>query len=79
MSTAPPQCSGSVLIEREVIRNQPISIYEQLELGRHWGRLHKHATGPVPQELGLEEVHRKSLLLPIGGEITDRRMISSLS
>lgn len=60
MSTVPLMCSGSVLIEREVFRNQPVSIYEQLELGHHWGRLHKHATGPVPQESGLEEVHRKS-------------------
>jgi len=40
-----------------VLRNQPIDIHQQLELGRHFGRLHKHATTPVPKEEGLEEVH----------------------
>lgn len=40
-----------------VLRDQPINIQEQLELGRYFGRLHKHATTPVPREDGLEEVH----------------------
>ena len=41
-----------------VFRDQPINIHEQLELGRHFGPLHKHATTGVPIEPGLEEVHR---------------------
>ncbi|KZT53673.1 alpha-ketoglutarate-dependent sulfonate dioxygenase [Calocera cornea HHB12733] len=40
-----------------VLRNQPITIEEQLELGRYFGPLHKHATTPVPRQPGLEEVH----------------------
>ncbi|KAA1477176.1 alpha-ketoglutarate-dependent sulfonate dioxygenase [Dentipellis sp. KUC8613] len=45
--------------ERGVVffRDQEINIYEQLDLARHWGPLHKHATTPVPREPGLEEVH----------------------
>ncbi|PCH42062.1 TauD-domain-containing protein [Wolfiporia cocos MD-104 SS10] len=45
--------------ERGVVffRDQEISIREQLELARHFGPLHKHATTPVPREPGLEEVH----------------------
>ncbi|KAN0141095.1 alpha-ketoglutarate-dependent sulfonate dioxygenase [Lactarius tabidus] len=39
-----------------VFRNQEINIYEQLDLGRHWGPLHKHGRTPIPQEPGLEEV-----------------------
>lgn len=40
-----------------VFRDQEITIPQQLELGRHFGPLHKHATTPVPREAGLEEVH----------------------
>ncbi|KZP00334.1 alpha-ketoglutarate-dependent sulfonate dioxygenase [Calocera viscosa TUFC12733] len=40
-----------------VFRNQAITIEEQLELGRYFGPLHKHATTPVPRQPGLEEVH----------------------
>ena len=39
-----------------VFRNQDINIHEQLDLARHWGPLHKHATTPIPKN-GLEEVH----------------------
>ncbi|EPT01675.1 hypothetical protein FOMPIDRAFT_1059637 [Fomitopsis schrenkii] len=48
-----------LIAERGVVffRDQEISIREQLELGRYWGPLHKHATTPVPREPGLEEVH----------------------
>lgn len=38
-------------------RDQEINIHEQLELARHFGPLHKHATTGVPREPGLEEVH----------------------
>ncbi|KAI0311331.1 hypothetical protein OF83DRAFT_1069006 [Amylostereum chailletii] len=38
-------------------RDQEIDIYGQLELARHWGPLHKHATTPIPKQPGLEEVH----------------------
>lgn len=44
----------------KVFRNQDINIHEQLDLGRHWGPLHKHATTAIPQESGLEEVHGSS-------------------
>ncbi len=40
-----------------VFRDQEINVHEQLELARHFGRLHKHATTGVPREPGLEEVH----------------------
>ena len=40
-----------------VFRDQEINIQEQLELARHFGPLHKHATTPIPKEPGLEEVH----------------------
>ncbi|KAI5805015.1 hypothetical protein EDC01DRAFT_354505 [Geopyxis carbonaria] len=41
-----------------VFRDQEdFSIEDQLELGRHFGTLHKHATTSVPQKEGLEEVH----------------------
>ncbi|KAF7986465.1 hypothetical protein HWV62_31247 [Athelia sp. TMB] len=45
--------------ERGVVffRDQDIDIHQQLELARHFGPLHKHATTPVPKEPGLEEVH----------------------
>jgi len=48
-----------LIAERGVVffRDQEINIHEQLELGRYWGPLHKHATTPIPKEPGLEEVH----------------------
>ncbi|KAF8896076.1 alpha-ketoglutarate-dependent sulfonate dioxygenase [Infundibulicybe gibba] len=44
--------------ERGVVffRDQELDIYQQLDLGRHFGPLHKHATTPIPRN-GLEEVH----------------------
>lgn len=39
-----------------VFRDQEINIHEQLELARHFGPLHKHATTPIPRN-GLDEVH----------------------
>ncbi|KAF8643264.1 hypothetical protein AX16_009148 [Volvariella volvacea WC 439] len=44
--------------ERGVVflRDQPLNIHEQLDLARHFGPLHKHATTPIPRN-GLEEVH----------------------
>ncbi|KAF5391557.1 hypothetical protein D9757_002512 [Collybiopsis confluens] len=44
--------------ERGVVffRDQEINIEEQLNLARHFGPLHKHATTPIPRN-GLEEVH----------------------
>lgn len=39
-------------------RNQTgLDINAQLELGRYFGELHKHATTSVPRKPGLEEVH----------------------
>ncbi|KAI0707254.1 TauD-domain-containing protein [Earliella scabrosa] len=48
-----------LVAERGVVffRDQEITIEEQLELARHFGTLHKHATTPVPRQPGLEEVH----------------------
>ncbi|EIN10030.1 alpha-ketoglutarate-dependent sulfonate dioxygenase [Punctularia strigosozonata HHB-11173 SS5] len=48
-----------LVAERGVVflRDQEISIREQLDLARHFGPLHKHATTPIPKEPGLEEVH----------------------
>ncbi|KAH9902669.1 alpha-ketoglutarate-dependent sulfonate dioxygenase [Cubamyces lactineus] len=48
-----------LIAERGVVffRDQELNIHEQLELARHFGPLHKHATTPVPREPGLEEVH----------------------
>ncbi|KAG6369682.1 hypothetical protein JVT61DRAFT_14107 [Boletus reticuloceps] len=43
--------------ERRLFRDQELNIHEQLDLGRHFGPLHKHATTPIPKEPGLEEVH----------------------
>ncbi|KAH0833344.1 hypothetical protein J3R83DRAFT_12413 [Lanmaoa asiatica] len=45
--------------ERGVVffRDQELNIHEQLDIARHFGPLHKHATTPVPKEPGLEEVH----------------------
>ncbi|OJA10748.1 hypothetical protein AZE42_04253 [Rhizopogon vesiculosus] len=37
-------------------RDQALNIHEQLDIARHFGPLHKHATTPIPRE-GLEEVH----------------------
>ncbi|KAJ3504783.1 hypothetical protein NMY22_g17806 [Coprinellus aureogranulatus] len=47
-----------LVAERGVVflRNQEIDIYGQLELARHFGPLHKHATTGIPRN-GLEEVH----------------------
>ncbi|KAF7773363.1 hypothetical protein Agabi119p4_5530 [Agaricus bisporus var. burnettii] len=47
-----------LVAERGVVffRDQEIDIHQQLELGRHFGPLHKHATTPMPK-CGLEEVH----------------------
>lgn len=40
----------------QVFRDQPLDIHEQLNLGRHFGPLHKHATTGEPREGGLDEV-----------------------
>ncbi|KAJ8072897.1 hypothetical protein PM082_016456 [Marasmius tenuissimus] len=47
-----------LVAERGVVffRNQDINIHEQLDIARHFGPLHKHATTPIPKN-GLEEVH----------------------
>ncbi|KIL58763.1 hypothetical protein M378DRAFT_188160 [Amanita muscaria Koide BX008] len=47
-----------LVAERGVVffRDQEIDIDQQLDLGRYWGTLHKHATTPIPRN-GLEEVH----------------------
>ncbi|PPQ75251.1 hypothetical protein CVT24_007429 [Panaeolus cyanescens] len=47
-----------LVAERGVVflRDQEITIEEQLELARYFGPLHKHATTPIPR-VGLEEVH----------------------
>ncbi|KAG7089349.1 hypothetical protein E1B28_011039 [Marasmius oreades] len=47
-----------LVAERGVVffRDQEINITEQLDLARHFGPLHKHATTPIPRN-GLEEVH----------------------
>ncbi|KAJ8584385.1 TauD-domain-containing protein [Rhizopogon salebrosus TDB-379] len=44
--------------ERGVVffRDQALDIHEQLDIARHFGPLHKHATTPIPRA-GLEEVH----------------------
>ncbi|KAG2739912.1 hypothetical protein P692DRAFT_20642209, partial [Suillus brevipes Sb2] len=44
-------------IPRIVFRDQELSVHEQLDIARHFGPLHKHATTLVPREPGLEEVH----------------------
>jgi len=36
---------------------EDFEVEDQLELGRYWGPLHKHATTSVPQKEGLDEVH----------------------
>ena len=36
---------------------EDFEVEDQLELGRCWGPLHKHATTSVPRKEGLEEVH----------------------
>ncbi|KAJ3887273.1 alpha-ketoglutarate-dependent sulfonate dioxygenase [Lentinula edodes] len=47
-----------LVAERGVVffRDQEINIQEQLDLARHFGPLHKHATTPIPKA-GIEEVH----------------------
>ncbi|KIK33584.1 hypothetical protein CY34DRAFT_18281 [Suillus luteus UH-Slu-Lm8-n1] len=40
-----------------VIRDKELSVHEQLDIARHFGSLHKHATILVLQEQGLKEVH----------------------
>ncbi|KAF5359618.1 hypothetical protein D9756_003264 [Leucocoprinus leucothites] len=47
-----------LVAERGVVflRDQNIDIHQQLDLARHFGPLHKHATTPIPKN-GLEEVH----------------------
>ncbi|KAG6857392.1 hypothetical protein H0H87_004754 [Tephrocybe sp. NHM501043] len=47
-----------LIAERGVVffRDQEIDIHQQLDLARHFGPLHKHATTPIPRN-GLEEVH----------------------
>jgi sulfonate dioxygenase len=47
-----------LVAERGVVffRDQEIDIRGQLDLARHFGPLHKHATTPIPRN-GLEEVH----------------------
>ncbi|KAG6865785.1 hypothetical protein C0991_011777 [Blastosporella zonata] len=47
-----------LIAERGVVffRDQEIDIHQQLDLARHFGPLHKHATTPIPKN-GLEEVH----------------------
>lgn len=58
------QHHACVLTISPVFRDQPLNIHEQLELARYFGPLHKHATGPVPQEPGLEEVQGQPSPLP---------------
>ncbi|KAF8150691.1 alpha-ketoglutarate-dependent sulfonate dioxygenase [Crassisporium funariophilum] len=47
-----------LVAERGVVffRDQELDIHEQLDLARHFGPLHKHATTPITRS-GLEEVH----------------------
>ncbi|EAU85551.1 alpha-ketoglutarate-dependent sulfonate dioxygenase [Coprinopsis cinerea okayama7 len=47
-----------LVAERGVVffRDQEIDIYGQLELAKHWGPLHRHATTPITKN-GLEHVH----------------------
>ncbi|KAJ7455314.1 hypothetical protein B0H11DRAFT_2067619 [Mycena galericulata] len=47
-----------LVAERGVVffRDQEIDIHGQLDLARHFGPLHKHATTPIPR-VGLEHVH----------------------
>ncbi len=39
-----------------VFRNQEISVQEQLDLGRYYGPLHKHAAAAMPKDPALEEL-----------------------
>ncbi|KAG1755298.1 hypothetical protein EDD22DRAFT_957392 [Suillus occidentalis] len=43
-----------------VVRDQELSVHEQLDIARQFGALHKHATILVTQEPGLEEVQGES-------------------
>ncbi|KAF7327966.1 Alpha-ketoglutarate-dependent sulfonate dioxygenase [Mycena kentingensis (nom. inval.)] len=47
-----------LVAERGVVffRDQEIDIHGQLDIARHFGPLHKHATTPIPRN-GMEEVH----------------------
>ncbi|KAK7033258.1 putative alpha-ketoglutarate-dependent sulfonate dioxygenase [Favolaschia claudopus] len=47
-----------LVAERGVVffRDQELDIHGQLNIARHFGPLHKHATTPIPRN-GLEEVH----------------------
>jgi sulfonate dioxygenase len=47
-----------LVAERGVVffRDQEINVQEQLDIARHFGPLHRHATTPIPRA-GLEEVH----------------------
>lgn len=44
----------SVVIFRD---QHDFEVEDQIELGRHFGTLHKHATTGIPRRPGLEEVH----------------------
>lgn len=44
------------LVMPKVFRDQEMNIYQQLDIARHFGPLHRHATTPIPR-IGLEEVH----------------------
>jgi len=49
-----------LVAERGVVffrEQNDFGLKEQLELGRYFGPLHKHATTPVPKKEGLHEVH----------------------
>ncbi|TPX72628.1 hypothetical protein SpCBS45565_g00280 [Spizellomyces sp. 'palustris'] len=40
------------------VRDQSdFTVEKQLDLGRYWGKLHKHATTGLPKKAGLEEIH----------------------
>jgi sulfonate dioxygenase len=42
-----------------VVRDQELSVHEQLDIARQFGPLHKHATTLVIQETELEEVQNE--------------------
>lgn len=52
-----------LILIHPVFRDQEINIHEQLQLARHFGPLHKHASTPIPREPSLEEVHGKQLVV----------------
>lgn len=56
-------------------RNQAdLSIDEQTEIGKHWGRLHNHATTGVPRKPGYEHVH---VVYADQGTLPDKTAFSS--